>query len=94
MNRDPYDLRHEATGSGNISKASPEWKNILDHARSEPSTEQYVLQEAYKRINAQVKSGIPWSKCMNCGSPFLGTSDHCGDACFKELLEDLNASTW
>ena len=92
MIRDSYDLRHEETGSGNIAKASPEWKNILDHARREPSGERYVLTEAYKRVNAQVKQGIPWSKCMDCGTPFIGVSDHCDNDCYIEAICDIRSS--
>lgn len=93
MIRDEYDLRHEETGSGNIAKASPEWKNILDHARREPSDQKYVLHEAYKRINAQAKQGIPWSKCMNCGTPFIGTGETCTQQCWTEFVGDVRASS-
>lgn len=94
MIRDAYDLAHEETGSGNIAKATPEWRSILATAREDPSDEEYVLHQAYKLINKQVAAGIAWSKCMNCGSPFLGLGEHCSNGCFDELLEDLNASSW
>ena len=80
------------TGSNNISKASPEWKAILEQARREHescSTEcQYDIHHAYRLAN---ESGAPWNKCSNCGSPYVVTSVGalCSPECYNEEVDAL-----
>lgn len=82
------------TGSSNISKASPEWAEVLAQAgqRYDPQT-QYRVHVAYEIVNEQVTAGIAWSKCANCGSPFKGVSEICSEDCAGEysayLMEEL-----
>lgn len=74
--RDQYDLMHEETGSGNISQATPEWKEVLAQARAmELQDGEYVLHKAYGIVNQRVAAGERWNKCMECGSPYI-VSEH------------------
>jgi hypothetical protein len=96
MDRDEYDLAHEATGSGNISKATIEWREALRKAR-EPSSEggDFVLHRAYAAINRQAREeGTAWSKCANCGSPYIvregGNMTTCSEKCSKDYIAYLS----
>jgi len=91
---DEYDAEHPETGSGNISKATDEWKQVLDQARAN-DLDGYTLHHAYALINEQVAEGIPWAKCANCGSPYRMDQDGAGDTvcssdCFDDYLSYLN----
>lgn len=90
---DAYDAQHPETGSGNISKATPEWQEILRRAR-ESYGDGYVLHDAYELINQEVAAGIIWNKCPNCGCPYRldaeganGTT--CSAACWDEFAADV-----
>lgn len=93
---DPYDLKHFETGSGNISRATPEWQEILTHARrirSESHSDEYVLHIAYRLVNEQCELGTFWSKCRGCGSPYrldngMSSSEHCSLECEEEESHD------
>lgn len=92
---DEYDAQHPETGSSNISKATPEWTAVLEEARRNYDGVGYVLHDAYAIVSEQVKAGIPWFKCMNCGSPYRadreGASvDSCSDGCWDALTNYLN----
>ena len=91
--------RIQETGSRNISKASPEWKAILEKAREEHedcgNECQYDIHHAYRLVNKEVAAGIPWAKCSNCGSPYRlnyqgNTSTHCSEECFQVETDALN----
>lgn len=91
---DQYDKTHQETGSGNISKATPEWSDVLWTARAR-GEEGYVLHTAYDIVNEQVKQGIVWSKCANCGSPYKQTEDWtnnivCSYACHQAYVDYIN----
>jgi hypothetical protein len=87
---DSYDQAHPTTGSGNISRATPEWLEVLAIARERcVEVGDPVLHMAYQIINEQTFMGIQWAKCPNCGSPFRmdreGAGDTlCSDTCFDE----------
>lgn len=92
---DEYDTQHPETGSSNISKATSEWKGVLERARRQwrPGRPP-VLHLAYGLIDEQIKAGIPWTKCPNCGSPFRtdyrSTGNVCSDECWDAYAEYLN----
>lgn len=101
MARDRYDLEHEETGSGNISKASPEWMMVLRQAREdiegvEPLEGDFVLHRAYAIVNQRAQAGEPWAKCMDCGSPFIvgqgaGSSpEFCSTSCGKAYTDEFS----
>lgn len=94
---DEYDAQHPETGSSNISKATPEWTAVLEEARRNYDGVGYVLHDAYAIVSEQVKAGIPWFKCMNCGSPYRadreGASvDSCSPQCWGDYLSYLDNS--
>lgn len=99
---DEYDQQHPETGSSNISKATPEWTQALEDARRNYDGVGHVLHDAYAMVNEQVQAGIPWAKCMNCGSPYRmdreGASvDICSPECWSSYAAYLNNSldgTW
>lgn len=84
---DQYDEAHQETGSSNISKATPEWKQILKEARARGDDTKPVLHTAYDIVNAQVKQGILWSKCANCGSPYKIKEDWANDTVCSEVCQ-------
>lgn len=95
------DLTDEETGSSNISKASPEWKAILERAKIEHrdcspirSDCQYTIHHAYRLVNEQVTAGTHWTKCTNCGSPFIVTAsaEICSDECGTEYGDYLSGA--
>lgn len=94
---DTYDALHYETGSSNISKATPEWQEILRQVRQDLTSNHahgYVLHTAYALVNEQTKNDVPWCKCMNCGSPYIMTNTHkhgniCSDECTTEILNDI-----
>lgn len=58
--------------------------------------EAYICHLGYEEINRQVKNGRPWSKCMDCGTPFpldsaeaIG-SDFCSTQCEYLTLDYMN----
>jgi hypothetical protein len=90
-----YDEEHPETGSSNISKASPEWTEVLGAARAAHTGDGYVLHEAYAAINERVAAGEAWAKCANCGSPYQlteqwGDMTVCSSNCFTEYCSYLN----
>ena len=94
---DLYDQEHSETGSSNISKASSEWSKILEEARIVQGADRpddYVLHVAYDLIHSQVRHGIAWNKCGNCGTPYRldstgAAADHCSSDCFNAVIADL-----
>jgi len=88
MSVDEYDEQHQETGSGNISKATPEWKEILRQARLERGPDELVLHKAYALVNEQGLAGCAWAKCPNCGSPYRADlrGNVCSDDCYREYL--------
>lgn len=84
---DLYDEQFPETGSGNISRATPEWKEVLEQARRDVVPGEPVLHRAHYLINI---SGAPWGKCPNCGSPFLidrsADGTLCSMVCYREYL--------
>lgn len=89
MTPDEYDAQYPETGSSNITKATPEWREILAQARE--NHHGYVLHAAYALVNEQVMSGIAWSKCTNCGCPYRMDSEGATDAgCSPDCHEDYS----
>lgn len=96
-----YSDAYPETGSGNISKATPEWAAVLAEARKRrqdlPELEgEYLLHTAYDIVNEQVgTAGIPWAKCANCGSPFIvkdgGGMTVCSTSCHADYLAYITA---
>lgn len=83
---DLYDEQFPETGSGNISKATPEWKEVLAQARRDVVPGEAVLHRAYYLVNT---SGVEWGKCPNCGSPYrLDTEGADATVCSRECFED------
>lgn len=93
---DQYDLEHFKTGSSNISRATPEWQEILTHARRirrESHPDEYVLHIAYRLVNEQCELGTFWNKCIECGSPYradsrMSSSTHCSIECVQLAFSD------
>lgn len=89
---DTYDIQYPDTGSSNISKATPEWKEKLEQARAAYVPGMTVLHEAYKLVNQEVRDGkFIWDKCMNCGSPYRsypGMREFCSDECTHEYTNE------
>lgn len=82
------------TGSGNISKASPEWKEIWDQARDNQTPDMHPLHAAYAEVNRRVAAGEHWTKCANCGSPYQMTAQWsngtvCSSDCYSAFAASL-----
>lgn len=92
MSREEYDFVYSDTGSSNISRATPEYAEVIREAKRTLQPDEYLIHRATAIINAQVKAGTPWSKCVNCGSPFIvkGSSEICSEQCHREYLEYLS----
>jgi hypothetical protein len=86
-----YDEIYRETGSSNISKATPEWAEKLEQAiqLQAQGDGRPLIHIATELVNA---SGEQWSKCPNCGSPFLGTRTLCSDVCDAEYRDYLNGA--
>lgn len=89
---DHYDEQHQETGSGNISKASQEWQEVLAEARRINDGSEPVLHTAYRLANARPED---WAKCANCGSPYQltpewGDGTVCSEACVADYVSYLN----
>lgn len=101
---DLYDRLYPDTGSSNISRATPEWKEKLAEARATSDGTRPILHLAYELINQAVAlRGEHWSKCMNCGSPYrhqAKTEDRwtddsiCSQECLDEFEVDLSREGW
>lgn len=99
---DSYDLTYPETGSGNIRKASPEWKEVLAQAReihenAEPDT--LVLHIAFRLVNEQVQQQqVAWHKCQECGTPYRETSwgsdTMCSDECAEAYVQYFDSPSW
>jgi len=97
LTQQEYDARYRETGSSNISKATPEWAEKLDQAAAMQAAgdDRYLIHIATALVNEEAVAGIPWTKCMNCGSPFkivLPWTDAtlCSEACRQEYLNYLD----
>lgn len=82
------------TGSGNISKASPEWKEIWEQAKADETLTKHPLHAAYEEVNRRVAMGEHWAKCANCGTPYQMTpqwSDGtvCSSGCYSSFRDSL-----
>ena len=91
---DEYDEAHQETGSSNISKATPEWSDVLRQARARGEGG-YVLHTAYYIVNEQERQGIRWNKCPNCGSPYRrgrkgSNSTTCSIECWESYRAYIN----
>lgn len=90
--------RIQETGSNNISRATLEWKAILEKAREEhKSCEgtscEYDIHHAYRLVNEEVAQGIAWNKCANCGSPYrMDTVDAGGTVCSPDCHSEYLAA--
>lgn len=80
---------------GNMSKQTREWADKLLEAEDQENPFEQVLHTAYRLVNEEVASGIAWSKCQNCGSPYRldrgdgANATFCATACFHEALVAL-----
>lgn len=87
---------NEETGSNNISKASPEWKEIWDEAKNNQSPDRHPLHAAYEEVNRRIAAGESWAKCANCGSPYQLTMEWsnntvCSLSCHNDYLDYMNS---
>lgn len=88
---DFYDEEHSETGSSNISRATPEWREKLQTARALYNGTKPVLHIAYELVNEEAKRGTQWSKCTNCGSPFKGHGETCSDKCYDDYVAYISS---
>jgi hypothetical protein len=81
---------------GNISKPSEEWLKVVEEAKVTRDPWEYLAHIAYAIVNEQVKRGVSWNKCMNCGSPYVISLDvdgrggtFCSGQCEQDASEDF-----
>lgn len=77
-----------ATGSANISRATQEWSEVLEEARQRYDGYEPLIHIAYSIVNEQVRAGIPWNKCPNCGSPYRTDREGCSGTLCSERCDD------